>query len=604
MRSPAVPSRAFALGGILLACLAVVPACEFAIDIDDPVPPPRTCISDSDCVSARREVCRLPDGSGSPLALNSAGSNAEARTGGGICIVPGTPTEREVWLEIRPDRSTALPQTQYGPVNLGSGQNQELVLPKPAMVTGRVEDGATQQAVPGARVRFRTSPLIPGRPLTFDFESDTKRETEGRLTGRLLPAADYSVLISPPDVGDTRTPPELPVETSLAGPLDEELVFVVSNANELIRVTGTLLVQRDGDTIPAANVEVWAIDGHSHRMKSMSSAPVVGARALSQPVRTDASGSFALHLPRLPDSGEHVFRLQAGGAVGGAAFPTFVTGEEFTVTASTELEPLVLGTVEAPVLVRTLVVDAAHQPIPGARVTLRPVEAPYTFVASALTNGKGEADVTAFPGTWTAVAQPPPNTPYGLCQFDGPVEFGGDDSGDGFSGDGITPELVLVCPRAHRLTGHVLDHRLVASEGVHRFVPVANVSVEAVRRPDEIFADEIHVQVRTGEDGTFDVAVSPGIYDVAFFPTSSSKLPFKHVQMLEVVEGEESSPLVVVLDEPFELFGQLFSGDSSRPVGGTLEAWAVDAGGNALLVGRGIAQLDGSYSILLPGVAR
>lgn len=591
---------------LALALLFLSSACDLQVD-EEEIPAPQSCSSDQDCNSARREVCRLFDGTGSP-------STSAIASGEGICIVQGTPTEREVWLEIRPERSTGLPQSQFGPINLGDGQNRELLLPSPAQVSGRVSYTTEEplQPVAGARLRFRSVPLIPGRPLVFDFESEGKDERLGQISPRLLPGGIYSVQLSPPSVDESRPPPEPTQLVELEDGQSYDSLYALSPPSELIEIEGLLEIERNGQRLPAAEVEVWASEPVLDAQRDFNAAgrlqPLASAgsganqssgRMLSAVVRSNAEGRFSLALPRLSEGEVHRFRIQTGSRQGSEPFPAFVSSEVFEADSSSDLGPVFLGSLGASKEITLSVVDESQSPLAGARVVMRSLDPAFAYTATAETNARGLATLHVFPGTWSTGAHPPLESEWGLCRNDEALVV----DEEGFQ-RGSGPVRSLVCPRLSLLGGHVLDHRQIKSEGQSRFVPVPKAAVEAVRRPDALFPEPIHIQGSTRHDGTFSLRVPAGEYDLSIVPPSTSKLPIKHLRSLEMEPDHRSLIVAVVLDEPFELFGNLYSGSKSTPFGGSIEAYSEDADGVVLQVGRGMAQADGRYSILLPGVAR
>ncbi len=562
-----------------------------------PRPPPRACATDADCSRARHEVCRVADGSGTP---SPEGSGSPLARFTGICVIPALPSTSEVYLEVRPV-SPAVPATQLGPVELASGQNQQLVLPRPATVTASVVDHATQRPVGQAKVRFRLTPLIPDRPLSFDATAEgADGQTPGRLT-RLLPAGSYGVTLVPPAPAGLviQPPPEHPfvgaVPLSQLAPAPQ--TFALSDSSELVTFAGAASLEHDGQVVPAAKVEVWAMAADSVPAGETGAKALAGT-ALAQPVTTDALGRFTLWLPRL-SAGEaaHTVRLQFGPASDGAAFPSFVDPTVYTVDASgaQPSKPPPSATVDSPVEVTGHVQLLRHSGLVGlanARVTFHTADdSPFSYTTTVVTDENGAYDVQLFPGTYQPLAaMPPPDgqaegVPIGLCAPASDQNFEID------SGSAAKTRDFLCAPAAP-----------LAGDARYHDVKVPFVAVEAVRHKDQSLAEGQHLLTTSDAGGVFAMYVPPGDYDLILTPPASTKLPVTIDHIGEVPNAADQAParLVIELDPPFELFGQLFSGDAAHPVAASIEAYAVGPDGTSQLVGQGAASADGSYSLILP----
>lgn len=569
--------------------------CLFAADdglSDRDAPPARACHDAArHCNTKLGEVCRKPDGSGSPQALPG-----EEERFDGICVIPAARSVREVFVEVRPEVTTGLPTMQLGPVSLAAGQNQELRLPEPARVSGTVLfAGMTpEQRVERAQVRFRSRPLIPGRPLSVDAEtlSDPLPSRSGTFERVLAPGA-YTITVQAPDLDETRAPPERPFGD---GYIEVEsgqrpFQFEVSSRSDLIRLSGQVLVRTAEGLVPAEAIEVWAMDARGMADKLVVSRQLLGT-SLAQPVRTGRDGRFVLWLPRRPREGAHELRLQFGPAPDAAQpFPSFRLDQVFQVSESQELDaPIVLEGIGGRRDVTGVVLDMDGLPVPGATVTFGTLDTePFDFRASVQTGPDGAFRVQLYPGTYGAIAQPRkaletpnhPTLPLGLCPLGGELRVPADDPND--------LSVQFTCEQRRVLFGRVLVPSMPGEGAPH-------VVVEAVRRADGLVPALVREQTTTDATGQFLLALSPGIYDLTLRPAPSLKLPYKTVRG---VDADQPGLVVVELDRPFELFGQLVDA-AGRPVPGTVEAYAVDETGAASLVGRGLSAADGSYALVLP----
>jgi hypothetical protein len=256
-----------------------------------------------------------------------------------------------------------------------------------------------------------------------------------------------------------------------------------------------------------------------------------------------------------------------------------------------------VATVEAPVRVRGRVrarrADGGLEALPGARVTFHTVDrARFAYSVTVIADEDGRYEASLFPEVYAALAVAPPESgvSQALCPpAGGPGELLADAAVEGYD---------------FRCEARVALFGLVRS----RLVGVGDVAVEAVRRKDALVAEELRQRTTTDADGHFSVALPRGTYDLTLTPPRNAKLPTKLVRGLVLGEraGDGTSvvreSIVVELDAPFELFGRLFSGDQSRPLAATIEAYSVDGEG-ARLVGQAVSAPDGAYSLVLPAQA-
>jgi len=550
----------------------------------------RSCYADADCDDALGEVCRSAKGAGAVTGNSATTENA------GVCVIRGSGTSDKVWLEIRPQESS-VPPTQAGPFRLSDGQNRELLLPVPVSVDGfvRYDGPEPRTGVKKAKLRFSLAGGIPGRPLLFD--TDTSDTDPVGAFRRRLPSGSFVVSVYPPDSQGEPAPPErwnggtpVPIAT------DSTLVIAVSSPSDLIRLSGRVETEWNGVRTPAAGVAVRALDAVSGV-----------TQAVAQPAVTAADGSYALWLPGRTSPTPEV-RLEVGPAPGGRAFPVFSPAATFNVTRDMTADPIVVPGLSGAVPVSGWVYTPDQKAIEGAIVTFRTV-APtaFQYAVSVRTDRGGAYATSLFPGAYAAVAEPPdgselPALPgfsardaesVGLCPWKAPG------AGRTLVVEHTEPGVEFLCDKPRQsITVHVVDH-------LGR--PVTSVVAEAVRRPDAVLADEIREQAAAEEEDWFELRLSSGTWDLTLRPPPDSKLPFRKLRNLLVPEarGDRARPfetsIMVELDPPFELFGRVYSGSPQSPVAATLEAYATDAAGVPFLLGRGLADVDGSYSVVLPG---
>ncbi len=564
---------------------ALLSGCSFGMKMSASVPAAtpsaRSCGSDAECDSTRNEVCRAADGTGTP-------SGTSAAIPKGICIVPADRSGGQVYLEVRPTSGTDALAIQVGPVQLSNGQNQTITIPTPVTAQGLVSYHGLSRAVGGAKILFVSDPLIPGHSQTLSTTSVNDLPAQMGEFSRRVPQGAYFVTVVPPAQGGTTPPPEMPLGTGSVRITSQTdaIQLAVSNANELLRVTGTVRLLHGLTPAPAPGIEVAAT-----RYRGNTMAPT-RALLLAQPQTTDANGSFTLLFPGplSPGFADKVsFQFAPDGYSG--PLPTFSWNEPIDVVqAAAALNGAFPLPVADPVTVTGNVVDSSGSPLAGARVALRTKsdteKASMSYLATATTLDDGTFSLQAFPGTYSAVAVPASlvasssGASVGLCRPRTRPFVVGDHA----------TSTSLVCEPGLVQFGQVLD----AS-----FAPAANVAVTAVRRPDDDMPDPIRFTTTTGSDGSFAVALASGTYDVAFEPAASMKLPFKAVRGIQVDAAHERPLLVVQLDATFELFGELLQDIDQTPVAANIDVYTV-ASGQATLVGHGVSGPDGKYSLVLP----
>lgn len=576
--------------GAFITALLLAAGCNFDVaQSSDGAPPARTCYDEKlHCDTLRGEICRRADGSGQPLPPTVG----EEQVFDGICVLTGTQASGQVFFEFQSNDANA-PRTQFGPVSLNKKQNQELFVPEPIAVNGLVTYTNDAQAVEGARVRFKSVPAIPGRSLVFETQSSDEVDSSGRYE-RLLPQGSYVVTVLPREREEVKPPQEKPFGDKAVS-IDastSRLDLVVSNPNALMSVSGTVLKLTAGREEPAAGVNVWAMSAEN----KMTKASRAGTGApIAQPARTGADGSFTLWLPRATNPEKrHQIRLEVGPTSDGAAFPTFRIDDPgvFDVEESMKLrKPILLSNgelgIEA-VKARGQVVTPDGAPVAAARISFRTLDdEAFAFATTVLANDDGRFEASLFAGQYQATAiapegEKPDVVPMGLCSLESTLTVT----------NAPVENVVLLCEKRRFIYGRIIDSRGQS---------VPDVTVSAVRHPDPRSEDQLHEERISDADGHFRLALSPGTYDFTFAPPAAIA-PLKSIENVLVDSVQSDNLLVFALDPPFELFGKLFSEKSGVPLGGALDAWVVNPDGQATLVGRGLAQRDGSYSIVLPAI--
>lgn len=571
---------------VVVAALGVG-GCDMLFDaLNSPKSPPaRACYDEAlHCDVARGETCRRPDGQGAPAPGEE--------TYDGLCVLEGARATGDVYFEFQPS-DASVPRIQFGPIALERGQNQELTVPEPVRVQGRVAypSGESLVSLEDARVRFKAVSLIPGRPLSFEVQSSAEPDFAGEYE-RLIPQGDYVVSVYPREREEVKPPSERPFgDEPLRIDAPTTLDLVVSNPNALVFLSGTVQKRINGRNEPAEGLTVWAMQVDANALES----PRQGAGTpLGPTARTQSDGSFKLWFPQPSKAtGPHRFRLEIGPGPDAAAFPTFRPERVWELGDSRRLaEPLVLSVNEEDIStgkVQGEIRGPYGQSLPGARITFRTLETePFSYAQTVVSDDSGRFTAVLFAGAYSVFATPQTmdfnasGGAPGLCALAYPltVARNGDE------------HIELFCQERVSFFGRVITRAAN---------PVLGASVTAKRRVDELGADPQHEERTTDAEGFFHLSLTPGVYDFAFVPPAAIAPP-KTIENVVVTPGRDDALVLFALDPPFELFGRLATETGALPLAGALEAWVVGADGQSRLVGRGIAQRDGAYSIVLPAL--
>jgi hypothetical protein len=577
-----------------ITLLASVISCSSADLAMRKAAPARSCSSDDDCSIARGETCVRIDGQ----SVDASGEKD------GICILRGSMSVKQVYLEIQPVDQAV--NVQLGPFALDE-QNLQLKVPMPIDVHGVVHDEAsTSTLIPQASIHFRSIPLIPGRSQSFETTTSNENPEQAGHFIRRLPQGAYTVTIQPPDNFGLPVPPQR-IQNLRIDDGTGDLALPVANPNYLIYPKGVLQVQSGTQVEPLAGMGVRAVE------LARDGTAVSGATSLSRTVSSDASGSFQLGLLPLPvekDTGPSALRLQVGPFQSNILFPTFWDLPLKVETKQDSSPPstvFTLAPLELPgslVTVRGSVIDPNGAPVSGARVSFvtttdaRTASGRFSFNNTTLSRNDGTFELQLYPADYTAIAQPPADpagdvpTNMGLC--------GVTQSGSGIpvrvdSAGGVPfGQVTLACEQQRWIDGIVLNRQRSL---------VSGATVEAFRRPTAEFPTGMKFQTKSLADGSFSLPVVTGTYDLLIRPPDALKLPFRWVRGFEVGAEELGYSQGFELDDPFELFGQVIDDSSGQAVQATIEAFVVVDESISLRIGRSASNSNGQYRLVLPATS-
>lgn len=503
-----------------------------------------------------------------------------------------------VYIEVRALDSTSTPPQQLSqPVRLTNGADQSLVVPAPIHVH---PVNTPTRAVEGAAFSFTAHAGIPNRPLP---PIQTLTLADGTFDV-LLPPGSYSVLAYPPSAGATGLPPQYFPDISTdqwsnpstdTPPPPDFSLWDFASAPQISGVLHLL------DGTPAAGVQVSLLD---------STASAATRHLLTAPVLTDSAGAFTMKVPPVDAQPAFMKLHLASGTPSGVPFPALDSEQTFaagTTGMGLQLVSLAKATIAGRVL------DTNRAPVARARVTviaqpsLLGTQAPFEFQDSTVSEADGSYSISVYvPGdggtvSYSLIAQPPVllNTPGGpgLCRPTTPV------------GGVVTPATNLL-PIAvdESVTQDLSCDVLLSYTGSIRTSDdtvkgVGGARVTATLIPTVDLPAGLTVTTTADSRGNFDFPLTPGTYNLAFFPVDASKLPFTLYQARTISAATApaaGTQITFALLPAFNLTGRLYLGDAQHPLEGQLDAYQV-FGTTAIKIASGITGPDGKYSLILPG---
>jgi hypothetical protein len=425
---------------------------------------------------------------------------------GGMCIKRGLPMT--TWaVEIVPTNDSAAAPTELAALMLG---DDEPVLSADAkvVVTATLAPGSSLTG--GSHVVATLPPVIPGRQ-DQQFEAEWAPATDGGVS-------QFSLTVPASTLGQTAMLRILPLP-----PRDA--------AQPPVTTKVTLAPAVD---VPISNNFLFV----SGRLVSALQAPVGGfvARAfqagqlISNVYPIVDNGIFRLSIPPENTNADpnHYITIELAPMDSGGPSPRFTT-HVISLQANSDRGDVPLPPFGSPTSFRFVVTDPSSAPVSGAAVTLRtvfstsdgPGMADYT--RSGYTDQDGHVDLALLPGTadvprpYDISIVPPAGSPLGIaCRTSFPITVGG--------AAGTTPPVAarIGVPGKVALAGTILS-----ANGL----PVAGVSIAATLTkadPSQLCVDPAATAPASGSsgsDGSFQVLVDPGTYQIDYDPPAGAPVP-------------------------------------------------------------------------------
>jgi protocatechuate 3,4-dioxygenase beta subunit len=499
------------------------------------------------------------------------------------CCVPHDPPDAVVDFELVPIKGSGTAETQIPSKDLASLLNRsdvELEIATAVLVKGKVNSPEAMGGVPGTLLIDR-HPQIDNRRLVWnitvntsgDFDSDEitpgKHDVLFKPSNREdFPQLEIAELdIAPDENGEMDLSLALEYETF---PQEEEL-----HEQEKLRLIRGQVLQSQSSPHPVTGIEVEGITDQGLRT------------SLAVP---DEQGYFYLRLPmrRTVESNGDLIECQPESLdvtirpVGDRRLPTVEV--QSVELEGPELGVFYMGDEPVPYSLSGTVVDMGGNPIPDCRLK---------FEAENIGNGIFSDEIRS-----DSVGMFSTNLPEGTYKITAIPSLLSDIRMETatlvlFEN---TPDLIIMLKNRFRLSGEVID-----SEGAK----VADVIVRA-KRLSTVSGLEDGV-VRTYEgitegNGTFNLPVDSGRYNVYFIPPTASGLPRQLPKRVYIADDNES--VTMSLPPPVVVKGHIFDQFGEPQCDVTIDVYS-STETNAYLIGQTISDssddgCDGSYAVIIP----
>ncbi|MFH1809622.1 MAG: carboxypeptidase-like regulatory domain-containing protein [Pseudomonadota bacterium] len=537
LRVPSMALLAFALPALALeACTGYAPSADLGA----------YCASDDEC--------------GSPFICVY-----------GACYDPGTAALHRVSLEVVPSASSARPTQQF-PDFVVSGQSRSEVHLAPTIHAHlRVEDSSSGPLA--ALVTAETAGAIPGRPLRVD----ERAASNGLAVLPLISGLAYGLRVQP---DDTTAPPFRPgtlfANSDVDGP-QNTVTLQGPETSTLLHVRGRVVISPSTPIgIQDLRVQLRALVGTPPERRTVSSSAITLATE-------DARGQFELLLPSDLTSG---LQLHITPTSSNPFFPV-LTLEGLDLDTDTDLGDIAVGDVGLPVEVSGLI-RGPSGPVVGASVSFVGAVGNGLFSTSSVTGADGRYTVNLLPGLYQVVAVPSVTSSAGLSEVLDPVLV------DRVA-PGVTQIDLQAQPRA-RYSGTVRDRDGLGVRGATLRASRRGNAPEAQPGP----ADDVRTvfETRTDAQGTYELRVDPGLYELSVVPPSDALLPWRS-DLLVAGLGDVERDVELYAAAPFG--GRITDEETGDALaGGLVRAFLVLDDQRVVLVGEDLSDQSGDFSIVLP----
>ena len=500
----------------------------------------------------------------------------------GACIGDRSPA-RPLVLRVRPRQDLALAPVEVQGIIFEASPMLALpspiVLPARRALTGYARTTDDPPVVVSTRALARPNGALGGDGLEVAADSAQTRRGP-RFTLGLTPCwpdragacttLSWSVRLTP--------------DASLFPPVEYEAVRVEDDAAEVERPfvlpgSATLPTVRGvltrADGLPADGLLVFATDAQGRR--------------LTTETRSDADGAFELGY--WPTAAGRLATLRAVSEDLSRPLPRFAS--EQRLPAVDAPEDARVWDVRWPALDRTFVLvgrlTGGEAPLGGARVRFETTLDAGRFVASALVGDAGRFEVTVYPGTYRVDVEPALGSPFRLSRLRAD----------------LTPDaaqLDLVALPRNPVKGRLVDPSGRGLEGARVVADLVEVRAgfAELDRPGETPPTRV-VETETLADGSFTLALDPGLQRLSFEPAASTGLP----ALTRTVEVPVEAGLTVLLGDvsvpPAVVLSATVQGPDGLPLSGaTVEALWTSEGDQAVTrAGEAITDAEGAVVLRL-----
>lgn len=475
-----------------------------------------------------------------------------------------------VYAEVRPPSNTPYAPAQRAGIDLRRSVGIIDFAVGGATVGGRVlqaqdpDGGATPPPAPvaGAQVTFiANDTIIPGRTPRVQVQTGSAGDFSALLPSGADAGASWDVEVQAPPL----PPRRLPQQSFAAGAPSFDIQL--PGSSQLVRETG---VTTQGG-IPIADASVIAVDADGGTLSAGTTA--------------DSKGVFALTLP--PNPFPYFLRVSGPGASDGGTAPLIPAFDP----AGPFNGPPDAGFAALPPQSQLSgrVVDPAQKGVPSARVyALSLSGVGWVLSTSAVTASDGTFTLGLLAGRYAIEAAPatgPSDPALGAPPTDPDVLAGA---------SVLAP---IVCGPKVSASGLVLR-----PDGSP--VGVAT-QITATRLPDRLISSRTAQVSPTDANGRYVITGDPGQYRVEFVPPFSppNTLPRKLVTFTLVPQPTQQILPTVQLGSPLEVVGTVRASSTGNPVSlATVDFFALDSASNAVVIGTGVTNSNGQYTVVLPDV--
>ena len=521
-------------------------------------------------------------------------------SGGQLCFAEGCGDPgKGIVVEVTGNAQSSQYARDF-PVDTGKlGPQFDVSLGDPLSITGQfliaTEPATTAYSLPVVVRAEGKSSLLPGITRTFEARFD---KPERGFFEMKVAAGDFKVTATPAD----KTLPPAATQTTVApGGEALSLAFKFAGGDGLSVISGQLVRTRDETVVPAETTLIassFLAKGQEVPVMDLQVIEPTSGELLSQRQAVSiTTGEFGIGINPVARMGQTV-TLLASPREAGVPVPT----KQFTLTNPIP-NPVVLelGDFGDAALVRGTILDSAGQPVEGAQVVLSGVvKGDGSFRSKiVVTDAKGLFEVMTLAsrneGSFQLSVVPPREARAAATDRSVTVT--------------ITDGVATLSPAEITLPDRVVIHGAVTSPMGLAQPGVAVKATRQLEAAQAIIATE-PAETTTSADGTFSLALEPGIWRFEYFPGQMFPIASR---LVTIAGANGAGERITDTDlKPVQLsFGRTVSGtvtgNGSRPDQlmpyAQLRFFRVTSVGGlpvSILLGTAITDERGSYSVVLP----